>query len=316
MQKTVPHKEFPLAAGQTAVDGEWAIVDSGVARRAGAEPGRPIGKFQKDVDNSGGEDGDQVVGIQFSRPLVLEYMVNGTGADEVTASDIGEACYWLPDQSVTARAAGDDGAAFMFAGTVWDLNSTLGVGVEVADRLVVAESSTPLRDVRHEFFHAPEPTGTALGTISESTAGPSSPTAQPGHSRTLQVRFDAGYTGGNIVVASTAPDGSIVSETFVAAAGSVVQGTALHAVITSFTNTAPAGAADLAMVECGDTFGVGGESSKDLTAFRKLTVDGTAEAFAATNLSAHKWKPTTAPNGERNYSVWYTQNASYAGALS
>lgn len=163
--------------------------------------------------------------------------------------------------------------------------------------------------VFHETFVAPEAPGTVLLTILENVPGPVAPTAQPGHPRTLQVSFPAGWEGGNVTVDGFNMSGGIISEIFLAAPGATVPGFSNFSTIVGATNSAPGGAGpDAATVETAGTLIVAGEFDAAVAAFTKLSVDAADEPFAGVDLIRHHFTPTSPPDGSRIYEVWYYQS--------
>jgi len=85
-----------------------------------------VGIFEAQVDNSDGADGEQTAEVLrgFAR------LENSAGADEITAADIGKACFIVDNQTVakTNGAVGEGAPARSVAGIV-DAVDDVGVWV-------------------------------------------------------------------------------------------------------------------------------------------------------------------------------------------
>lgn len=158
--------------------------------------------------------------------------------------------------------------------------------------------------VFHETYIGVGNNARSLGTIA-SNAASALPTAQQNHYRTIDVSFPAGWTGGNVSVVGLDRYGLPITGTAVfPAGGGLVKVHAVFSSVTSFTNSAPGGAGGAATVQIGTELGTG----QLPLSFVKLSVNGIQEAFAGTDIPNGSFTPTTAPNGNRNYEVWYTAN--------
>jgi len=158
--------------------------------------------------------------------------------------------------------------------------------------------------VRHEPFAGVVAPATALGTIDEGAASASAST-QPGHPQTLDVAFDAGWEGGDITITGVGPNGLAVNETYIANPGATVTGAKAFLSIDAngIVNSAPTSTGDAATVQTGTGIGIAAEGT---SVFLKLTVNGVAEAFSATDTTNRTFDPTTAPDGTKFYEVWYS----------
>lgn len=75
-----------------------------------------LGIAQDQVDNTGGANGDKTIDVDAGT-----YQVgNSAGADQITAADIGKACYLVDDQTV---AKTDGAGTRSAAGTVFDVDA-------------------------------------------------------------------------------------------------------------------------------------------------------------------------------------------------
>jgi hypothetical protein len=156
----------------------------------------------------------------------------------------------------------------------------------------------------HEGFAIPVAPATAVGTIDEGAASASAST-QPGHPVTLDVAFAAGWEGGNITVTGVGPSGRAVSETYTASPGSTVTGSKAFATVdaSGIVNSAPSSTGDAATVQTGASLGL---ATEGVPTFIMLTVNGVAEAFAATDPANATFQPTTARDGTKTFEVWYS----------
>jgi hypothetical protein len=91
-------RALAVAASTMCYAGTIAVMNaSGYAAPASTATGLiALGVFTRQVDNTSGADGDEVVEIErgFFR------FANSAGADEITATDIGSRCYLVDDQTV------------------------------------------------------------------------------------------------------------------------------------------------------------------------------------------------------------------------
>lgn len=87
----------------------------------------PVGTCMRKVDASGG---DKTVSVDIGRELHGEWFANDTAGNAVTASDVGNVCWMLDDDTVTITPGNR-----AIAGRVWKV-STKGVLVERLQSLV------------------------------------------------------------------------------------------------------------------------------------------------------------------------------------
>jgi len=134
------YKQFPLAA-VAVYQGGAAVIDTStgyVTKGAASTTLKPIGTFAESVDNSGGSAGDKSVNVKLADEVVLYRFVNGSGADEIVATDIGKACYFLDDQTVSIVAT-----SHSIAGIVWDVDATKGVAVQLVVPFPISLAAAP-----------------------------------------------------------------------------------------------------------------------------------------------------------------------------
>jgi hypothetical protein len=116
-------RALAVAASTMCYAGTIAVMNaSGYAAPASTATGLiALGVFTRQVDNTSGADGDEVVEIErgFFR------FANSAGADEITATDIGSRCYLVDDQTV---ALTDGTSTRSVAGIIDDVDD-LGVWV-------------------------------------------------------------------------------------------------------------------------------------------------------------------------------------------
>ncbi len=79
------------AGALTAIDADGFATPGATATTL-----KGLGRAEQDADNSDGADGD--IRVRVGR-LIYRYG-NSAGADEITASDIGDDCYIVDDQTV------------------------------------------------------------------------------------------------------------------------------------------------------------------------------------------------------------------------
>lgn len=120
-------KGYPMTAAKTVYPGTMVGLDaSGNALSAGdASAVKCVGLFRGTftADNSGGAAG--AVTLNPVRSGVF-WMANSSAGDAITAAAIGTVCYVVDDQTV---ALTDNQGARIAAGTIMDVDSTLGVAV-------------------------------------------------------------------------------------------------------------------------------------------------------------------------------------------
>lgn len=134
------YKQFPLAA-VAVYQGGAAVIDTStgyVTKGQASTTLKAIGTFAESVDNSAGAAGDKSVNVKLATELVVVRFVNGSGADEIVATDIGKPCYFLDDQTVSIVAS-----SHSIAGIVWDVDATKGVAVELVVPFPVSLAATP-----------------------------------------------------------------------------------------------------------------------------------------------------------------------------
>lgn len=89
---------YPTAASALCLAGTIAVIDAGGLVQPGVTGLNlvAVGIFESLVDNSAGADGEQTAEVLrgFAR------LENSTDADEITAADIGKACFIVDNQTV------------------------------------------------------------------------------------------------------------------------------------------------------------------------------------------------------------------------
>jgi hypothetical protein len=174
-------KQFPLAVGNKGYKGGIACLDQSTGK---CEPGHSesdllvIGKFAETVDATAAE---ALINVEFPREIWVQWWVNA--ASSIAASDVGNLCFVLDDQSVTLTAAGNS-----VAGRIWAVDAARGVAVEmlqapssasgsgepidVLPAFVAAASLSPVSPVNGTLYDVPT---TAAASVISLTA-----TAKPG----------------------------------------------------------------------------------------------------------------------------------------
>ena len=165
---------------------------------------------------------------------------------------------------------------------------------------------------RHETFVKPQAAATVLKSIVE-TAANANVTTQINCPTNLQVVWDAGWSGGDLVITGVGPDGSVQTETFTANPGGTTVGVKPFISINpnGIVDVAPAAVgADTASVQVGAMLGLA--ATQATTAF-KLMVDGVQEAISAQSGANRTVTPTTVKANTKYFDVWYY--ATHAHAL-
>lgn len=130
--ETWNNKSFKLPTGKTAWKGGLAVYDQSAGKCIPSETGAGqtdlfcLGVFAETVANSSGADKDVVV--QLKREVRVIWFANDGGGTPATANDIGKACYGLDDTTVSMSSATSTRSV---VGTVWAVDATLGVAVEL-----------------------------------------------------------------------------------------------------------------------------------------------------------------------------------------
>jgi hypothetical protein len=118
------YKEFTLAAGYVAYKGAQAnlILATGEVRPGVAVAGTvAIGTFFEKVDATLAA---ALCTVDFGREVQIERYSNATAGAALTATDVGQLCYCVDDQTVGKLPAGP------VVGVVWEVSATKGVAVE------------------------------------------------------------------------------------------------------------------------------------------------------------------------------------------
>lgn len=114
---------YPVAALALCLAGTIAVIDADGMVQPGVTGLNlvAVGIFEAQVDNSDGADGEQTAEVVrgFAR------LENSAGADEITAADIGKACFIVDNQTV----AKTDGADTRSIAGIVDAVDDVGVWV-------------------------------------------------------------------------------------------------------------------------------------------------------------------------------------------
>ncbi len=125
--KTIKSKLLPLAAGEKALRGGMACLDTAAAAVRRGQVSTTLvnaGFFQDDLDNSAGGS-SVLVQVKLHREIVIQYFDTITGSNAVTASNLFADCYIEDDHTVSMNSSGRSKA-----GRVWEVDALKGVGVE------------------------------------------------------------------------------------------------------------------------------------------------------------------------------------------
>ncbi len=126
MQVAIKTWALPLGPGLRAYKNGHACIDTTTGN---VVPGRlgatllPIGMFAMDFDNSAGAT-TALVSVELHEEIWAVWWNNDTGTP-VLASEVGQDCYVLDDQTVTFASAGASKA-----GRVWAVDPIKGVLVQ------------------------------------------------------------------------------------------------------------------------------------------------------------------------------------------
>lgn len=120
------------------------------------------------------------------------------------------------------------------------------LGTQRAPNYALQRFSRVTSDVLTDINSVSEQAITAF--FSDALANPTGPINNPPSSQRLTVTFTGTWAGGNIVVAGTASNGDVLTETFISAPGTTVEGTRDFATVTQVTNTLVAGGLGTAAV--------------------------------------------------------------------
>ena len=166
---------------------------------------------------------------------------------------------------------------------------------------------------RHESFKNPQAAGVVLKVVVETDVAVSVTTLLDAPSN-LQVVWDAGWSGGDLAISGTGPDGNACHELFVKNPGGTTVGVVAFAAIdvNGIVDGVPAGGgADTASVQTGALLGLAAPMAT--TAF-KLTVDGVAEAIVAQVGANRTVQPTTVKVATKQFDIWYVESHTHAQA--
>ncbi len=114
--------KLPMAANFKALEGTAAVImltgasQGCVSEGAGATDLLSIGRFSETVDNTGGAAGAKSVEVLFHRQVECLKLLNDAGSP-VAANDVGAACWFLDNNTVTMDPTGSS-----IAGIVWGLD--------------------------------------------------------------------------------------------------------------------------------------------------------------------------------------------------
>ena len=127
--RNTPYKDgellsFKVAANVKCFAGGIAVLEGGYCRPGKIGAGLVyIGRFEQQVDNSGGAAGAKAVMVRRGKAFLFD---NST-ANPITQADLGQDCYIEDDQTV-AKSAGTGAGAKSKAGRIMGLDA-MGVWV-------------------------------------------------------------------------------------------------------------------------------------------------------------------------------------------
>jgi len=150
----------------------------------------------------------------------------------------------------------------------------------------------------------PEADATAQGLIGQNVTS-TTPTAQPGTPRTMNVTFPVGWVGGTVTLNGTGRNGDALSETFTKpGGGGTVVGVKAFFSVTNYVNSAPSGGAGTnATIALGGGYGV---PHANVVSFLKVSIDGVADTFGINDPTNGVFDPVGPHHGNHGIDVWYT----------
>lgn len=206
------------------------------------------------------------------------------------------------------------GASVIFVsdGTKWQ--AFLGITAFVAAAAVTDLTVTGQQAGYAYLQNIPAPTTTGAATqldlngVADATA-----MADPVHPKVPRnlvytiTDANTGISAFSITALGKAPDGTTVSETITQAGGLVQTGSKIFAQLTSVTvnSIVGDGAGDTLDVGYGAKIGLSLPAGSTGLSIVKLVTAGTAEAASATDTTNNSFTSTTAPDGTRDFEVWF-----------
>lgn len=224
--------------------------------------------------------------------------IHATGASIIFVSD---ASKWQAFAAVTQMAAAAHVAAL-----------TDNSGGAVANGTIEAVTNQEAGYVYYQNIPAATTTGAAtqlsLNGVADGT--PMLSPVSPKIPRNLVYTItdgNAGISAFSITAVGVGVDGSAVSENITFAGGLVQQGSKIFASLTSVTvdSVVGEGAGDLLDVGYGVKIGVPLPAGATSFSIVKLVSAGTAEAASATDTTNNSFTSTTAPDGAKDFEIWY-----------
>ncbi len=164
---------FDVASGETIYAGGIVVLSAtGYAEAGATATGKiVVGRCEEKVDNSSGADGDLTVKVRRG----LFRFANSAGGDEITAAEIGDACYIVDDQTVAKTNGGSTRSP---AGFIEDVDSDgvwvlLGFGplAAPAGALLAANNLSDVAAAATAFGNIKQAaTASATGVVEKATA--------------------------------------------------------------------------------------------------------------------------------------------------
>ncbi|SNS05716.1 hypothetical protein SAMN04488503_2485 [Humidesulfovibrio mexicanus] len=115
---------YPVSAGKKCYAGGLAVMNAGTCEPGSTAVGLvSVGRFEEQVDNSLGQDGDAKVKVRRG----CFRFGNSSGADEVTLSEVGAKAYIVDDATVAKTSATNTRSE---AGVIVDVDD-LGVWINI-----------------------------------------------------------------------------------------------------------------------------------------------------------------------------------------
>lgn len=197
------YKQFTLKSGQHAYQGSSLCLELATAKLVVAATGDGLVFMGFAVDEVDASLADKTINVDLIEEIVGYWYANGTSSDAVAATDVMKDCYFIDDQTVSIRAAGNP-----LAGRILAFDTTKGVLVQKRSKSVdlapmpslpafAAADCAPTTIVNGATYDVPTtaanstltlPAATPDGTIAYFTADGS----KNGH--TVQYRDETGTT--------------------------------------------------------------------------------------------------------------------------
>jgi hypothetical protein len=204
-----------------------------------------------------------------------------------------------------------DGAEEAAAATDADENSFTPTTVPGVGTALAGQPAADYMYLQNVAVAAADDAGDQLNIEGASGGETVANLVQPDVPRNLKITVTDGgveVSAFQIDVVGTAPDGSAATEQFLFAGGLVQEGSVVFAKLTSVTLTSiteTGATAKTLDVGWQNKLGVPVPAGSTGLSIVKLVSNGTEEAASATDTTENSFTPTTAPDGVKDYEVWF-----------